>query len=141
MNSSPDLAALSWHRCTCRLLRAAFVRCAMPTASRRRAKPPLVDRAIEDRILAMDPEKVSQADVRNVLAKGPTPRIMLMHGGIYPVHLAMESFGKFLAEMGYPEAKMRDPYRRQRGRTARTRTPSASPASSPGTTSRTACRR
>ena len=36
------------------------------------AKPSVVDRAIEDRILAMDPEKVSQADVRNVLVKGPT---------------------------------------------------------------------
>ena len=72
-------------------------------------KPPIVDRAIEDRILAMDAGNVSQADVRNVLAKGPTPRIILMHGGIFPVHLAMESFGRFLAEMGYPEAKMRDP--------------------------------
>ena len=48
--------------------------------------------------------------MRNALAKGPTPRIMLMHGGIYPVHLAMESFGKFLAEMGYPESQMRDPF-------------------------------
>ena len=56
-------------------------------------KPAVVDRAIEDRILAMDPASVSQADVRNVLAKGPTPRIILMHGGIFPVHLAMESFG------------------------------------------------
>ena len=73
-------------------------------------KPPVVDRAIEDRILAMDPANVPQADVRNVLAKGPTPRIILMHGGIYPVHLAMESFGKFLAEMGYPESQMRDPF-------------------------------
>jgi hypothetical protein len=73
------------------------------------SKPPVVDRAIADRILAMDPENVTQADVRNVLVKGPTPRIVLMHGGIYPVHLAMESFGKFLVEMGYPEAKMRDP--------------------------------
>jgi hypothetical protein len=73
------------------------------------AKPPVVGRAIADRILAMDPENVSQADVHDVLVKGPTPRIVLMHGGIYPVHLAMESFGKFLAEMGYPEAKMRDP--------------------------------
>ena len=73
-------------------------------------KPRVVDRAIEDRILAMDPANVSQADVRNVLAKGPTPRIVLMHGGIYPVHLAMESFGHFLAEMGYPEDRIRDPY-------------------------------
>ena len=43
------------------------------------------------------------------LAAGPTPRIILLHGGIYPVHLAMESFGEFLVGMGYPEAKIRDP--------------------------------
>ena len=47
-------------------------------------------------------------DVR-VLASGPTPRVVLLHGGIYPVHLAMESFGGFLAGMGYPEAKIRSP--------------------------------
>ena len=34
---------------------------------------------------------------------------MLLHGGIYPVHLVMESFGRFLVGMGYPEAKIRDP--------------------------------
>lgn len=71
---------------------------------------PVVDRALEDRILALDPERVSEADVRDVLAKGPTPRIMLLHGGIYPVHLSMVSFGHFLAAMGYPEDKIRDPY-------------------------------
>jgi hypothetical protein len=71
---------------------------------------PVADRALEERILALDPERVSEADVRNVLAKGPTPRIMLLHGGIYPVHLSMVSFGRFLVEMGYPEAKIRDPY-------------------------------
>ncbi|MCC6195097.1 MAG: hypothetical protein IT518_11565 [Burkholderiales bacterium] len=71
---------------------------------------PVVDRALEDRILALDPERVSEADVRDVLAKGPAPRIMLLHGGIYPVHLSMTSFGRFLVEMGYPEAQIRDPY-------------------------------
>ena len=63
----------------------------------------------EDRILALDPERVSDADVRDMLAHGPAPRIILIHGGIYPVYLAMESFGRFLAKMGYPEAKIRDP--------------------------------
>ena len=72
--------------------------------------PVVTDRAIEDRILALDPEKVTPADVRDVLRKGPTPRIMLLHGGIYPVHLSMVSFGEFLVEMGYPEARIRDPY-------------------------------
>ncbi len=68
-----------------------------------------IDRALEDRILALDPEHVSASDVADVLAKGPAPRIMLVHGGVYPVHLAMTSFGTFLAAMGYPEAKIRDP--------------------------------
>ena len=35
---------------------------------------------------------------------------MLVHGGIYPVHLAMKSFGNFLVDMGYPEERIRDPY-------------------------------
>src|SRR5579872_6552678 len=43
----------------------------------------IADRAIEDRILALDPEHVTDADVRQTLVKGPTPRIMLLHGGIY----------------------------------------------------------
>jgi hypothetical protein len=34
---------------------------------------------------------------------------MLLHGGVYPVHLIMESFGTFLVGMGYPEAQIRDP--------------------------------
>jgi pimeloyl-ACP methyl ester carboxylesterase len=63
---------------------------------------------LEDRILALDPEHISAADVAT-LAQGPTPRIFLLHGGVYPVHLAMESFGEFLVGMGYPEARIRDP--------------------------------
>src|SRR5664279_4038199 len=37
---------------------------------------------LEDRILALDPEHVSAADVAT-LAEGPTPRIFLLHDGIY----------------------------------------------------------
>jgi hypothetical protein len=68
-----------------------------------------IDRAIEDRILALDPAHISDNDVRETLARGPAPRIMLLHGGVYPVHLLMASFGEFLSRMGYPEAKIRDP--------------------------------
>jgi hypothetical protein len=68
-----------------------------------------LDRALEDRILALDPDRITPDDVRNTLAKGPVPRIILVHGGIYPVHLAMESFGLFLTGMGYPEARIRHP--------------------------------
>jgi hypothetical protein len=68
-----------------------------------------IEPALEERILALDPDRISDADVRNVLAKGPTPRIVAIHGGIYPVYLLMESFAQFLIGMGYPEQKIRDP--------------------------------
>ena len=68
----------------------------------------LADRAVEDRILALDPERIGEEDVKT-LAAGPTPRILMIHGGIYPVHLVMVSFGRFLARMGYPVDKIRNP--------------------------------
>jgi hypothetical protein len=68
-----------------------------------------LDRALEDRILALDPNRVSERDVAETLAKAPAPKIILVHGGVYPVHLAMNSFGTFLVGMGYPEARIREP--------------------------------
>jgi len=68
-----------------------------------------IDRALEDRILALNPERITADDVRTTLSAGPTPHIILLHGGVYPVHLAMRSFGRFLTGMGYPEAKIRNP--------------------------------
>ena len=67
-----------------------------------------LDASVEERILALDPEHISDLDVRSTLAAGPTPRIMLFHGGVYPVHLLMESFSRFLTGMGYPEERIRD---------------------------------
>lgn len=64
---------------------------------------------LEARILALDPDHISDHDVRSTLAAGPTPRIILVHGSIYPVYLIMTSFATFLERMGYPEAKLRDP--------------------------------
>ena len=58
-----------------------------------------IDPSVEDRILAIDPDHVTDGDVRDALAKGPTPRIFEVHGGIYPVHLLMESFSPFLVGM------------------------------------------
>ncbi len=54
----------------------------------RRAGRYAPDPALQERLLALDPEHISDRDVRETLAQGPTPRIMLLHGGIYPVHLA-----------------------------------------------------
>jgi hypothetical protein len=65
---------------------------------------------VEDAILAIDPDHVTDAEIRGPLAHAPAPRIMLLHGGIYPVHLVMVSFGHFLTEMGYPAKAIRDPY-------------------------------
>jgi hypothetical protein len=69
-----------------------------------------LDAALEERILALDPERISEADVRTTLASAPAPRIVLVHGGVVGVYLLMESFAKFLVGMGYPEAKIRDPH-------------------------------
>src|SRR5690242_20073971 len=80
-----------------------------PTHAAAPAKPVVPNPALQERLLALDPDHLSDADVREVLAQGPAPRIMLLHGGIYPVQLLMESFGHFLVRMGYPQARIRDP--------------------------------
>jgi hypothetical protein len=83
---------------------------AMPPASAQAAlRAVQLDDALEARILALDPQHVSDSDVRSVLAAAPTPRIIAFHGGIYPVHLLMESFSRFLEGMGYPPGKLRHP--------------------------------
>lgn len=68
-----------------------------------------IEPAVEDRILALDPEHIGDDDVRNALARAPAPRVFQVHGGVYPVYLLMESFGQFLIGMGYPENRIRDP--------------------------------
>jgi hypothetical protein len=68
-----------------------------------------LDKALEDRILALDPERITASNVRDTLAKARAPRIILLHGGIYPVYLAMTSFAEFLTGMGYPESAIRRP--------------------------------
>lgn len=68
-----------------------------------------LDVETENQILALDPENISADDVKNVLSKAPAPRILNIHGGIYPVHLCMISFSEFLIGMGYPEKSIRNP--------------------------------
>ena len=72
-----------------------------------------LDPALEDRILALDPDHISDYDVRSTLAAGPTPRIILVHASVYPVYLIMSSFATFLEGMGYPGEKLRDPVQRR----------------------------
>ena len=64
---------------------------------------------LEDKILALDPEHVTEKQVREVLAQAPAPRIINIRGGIYPVYLMMVSFSDFLTGLGYPEARIRNP--------------------------------
>ncbi len=64
---------------------------------------------IEDRILAMDPENVTEKDIRETLSKAPAPQVIIIHGGIYSQIERLTSFGHFLVGMGYPEASIRNP--------------------------------
>ena len=64
---------------------------------------------LEDKIMALDPEHVSEKDVQEVLSRAPAPKIINIHGGIYPVYLMMVSFSDFLVAMGYPESSIGNP--------------------------------
>ena len=54
---------------------------------------------------SLDPEKVTERDIREVLSKTSAPRILNINGGIILVYTRMISFSKFLIGMGYPGAK------------------------------------
>jgi hypothetical protein len=66
-------------------------------------------RETREAILALDPEHVTAADIREVLSRAPAPRIVNIHGGIYPVHLCLVSFSEFLIGMGYPGGSITNP--------------------------------
>ena len=91
--------------------------CAVHAAPRTAAFPeggqpiltPSLTPAAENKILALDPEHVSERDIREVLANAPAPRIFMIQGGLLPVQIAMKSFSKFIIGMGYPEWSARDP--------------------------------
>jgi len=76
-----------------------------------KASPPgaaTLSRELEEKILALDPERVTEKEIREVLSLAPAPRIINIHGGIYPVYLLMDSFSEFLIGMGYPELSLRN---------------------------------
>jgi hypothetical protein len=70
------------------------------------AQPPM-DRSTEDRVLALDPANISAADVRDVLAYTPAPRIITLQGSV--ALITMEPFAEYLVAMGYPESRLKDP--------------------------------
>lgn len=66
-----------------------------------------LDRATEDRLLALDPGHLSPEDVREVLARVPAPRIIALQGSV-PI-VTMAPFAAFLIAMGYPAERLRNP--------------------------------
>ena len=68
-----------------------------------------MSREHEDRILALDPQHLTEHDIRTVLSNAPAPRIINIHGGIFPVHRRMINFSTFLVGMGYPELSITNP--------------------------------
>lgn len=63
--------------------------------------------ALEERVLGLDPDSITDRDVREVLSQCPAPRILTLNGSI-PL-ITMDSFSKFLISMGYPEESLRNP--------------------------------
>jgi hypothetical protein len=68
-----------------------------------------VEPEVAGKILALDPDNISEKEIQEVLSHAPAPRIINIHGGIYPVYLLMISFSDFLISMGYPEESIRNP--------------------------------
>jgi hypothetical protein len=64
---------------------------------------------LQREILALDPEHVTEHDVRECLSAAPAPRIINIHGGLLPIKTRMNSFAVFLIGMGYPEDSLRNP--------------------------------
>lgn len=106
------------------LLCAAVVGCASTTTTGYRMDTPIYDKPVaagealkqyifdpawENRVLALDPDNVTGDDVAQVLSKGPAPRIVNIHGGVYPVQYFMINFSEFLTDMGYPAEMIRKP--------------------------------
>ena len=67
-----------------------------------------VDPAVEERVLALDPERISEGAVRETLALAPAPRIINLHGSVPLV--TMRPFAEFLIAMGYPAERLRNPH-------------------------------
>jgi len=66
-----------------------------------------VDASSEDRILALDPEQISAAQVRDVLSRAPAPRIISLQGSL--AWITMQPFAEYLVAMGFPEERLRNP--------------------------------
>jgi hypothetical protein len=66
-----------------------------------------LDPAAAARVLALDCARLSDAEVRGALALARAPRVVLLQGSLAFVN--MGPFGEFLAAMGYPAERIRNP--------------------------------
>ena len=78
-----------------------------PPAAAHPTSPLPIDTEIAARILALDPTRLSERDVREVLARAPAPRIINLQGSL--AFVTMQPFAEFLIAMGYPEERLREP--------------------------------
>ena len=89
--------------CALAFAQGAVAADASATAAGRAAVPP----DAVARLARLDCSRIGAADVREVLARVPAPRIVLLQGSVPLV--TMEPFAQFLMAMGYPEARLADP--------------------------------
>ena len=83
------------------VVRAAPAEEGDPLAAFRALEPATVER-----VLALDPARLTSGDVRDVLARVPAPRIYLLQGSV--AFVSMSPFAEFLVAMGYPEERLRN---------------------------------
>ncbi len=89
--------------------------CATDSSDRARVDPSSRCRACElppeitARIMALNPMRVSGQEVAELLSQAPAPQVISIHGGVFPIKAGMNSLGRFLIGMGYPEASIRNP--------------------------------
>lgn len=57
-------------------------------------------------LLALDPKRIGERQLRELLAQAPAPRVLLFTGSL---GADMEFFGAFLQGMGYPARQLRNP--------------------------------
>ena len=102
-------------RTALRTLRGALLACALASAQGAVAGDAIATAAgrsavspdVVARLARLDCSRIGAADVRDVLARLPAPRIVLLQGSVPLV--TMEPFAQFLIAMGYPEARLADP--------------------------------
>src|SRR5215472_600860 len=117
--SSIDSYAVRWSLCVLAIIATIFasVACSHPDEATIPPRdeagpaptPPVkltLDKAAEERVLALSCEHITDAEVGNVLTLAPAPRIINLQGLAL---VTMTPFSEFLIAMGYPEERIRNP--------------------------------